>query len=136
MRFQPAFLPTRHDEIFDPKKLLQQFQNTKEFQLFSFVNENNEPVSYISILPYKPCIISIGPMFVSEKARGQGLGKKQVEELIKWSKTENYSSIYTKTWSGNTASRKIFESLGFEKTEEIPNDRINGDASIKYLLNL
>jgi len=131
-----SFLPTRQDKTFNPKLLMQKFEQNPEFQLFNIVNEHNTPVSYITALPYKPTIISVGPMYVSKNHQGQGLGKKQLQEFINWAKEKHYEEIYAKTWSGNEASKNVFLKLGFQITEEVPNDRINGDSTVKLFLKI
>ena len=115
-----AFLAPKNNPDSTTSQLLGIRSNQKGF--YAFATYNNEDIcSFIIIWPYKEEeTIAIGPMFVREQYRGKGIGKYQVEELIKWSKGNNIKGIFTKTWESNNTSRAIFESTGFSKIGEKP----------------
>ncbi|MNJ00682.1 Acetyltransferase (GNAT) family protein [compost metagenome] len=75
-------------------------------------------------------------MYVAESSRGNGLGKLQVVEFVELFAEQGYSSIYTKTWLGNIASRRSFESLGFIEMDRKDGDRADGDSTILYTLQI
>jgi len=132
-----AFVPSSTHPAETPREVLEAHQNKIPFQLFGFVSDG-APVSYISALPYgdHTDIVAIGPMYVSQSERGKGLGRMQVEEFIKYATSQEFKGIFTKTWGTNTASQKIFESLGFKVIGTKENDRIDGSSTLNYMLNL
>ena len=133
----PFFLPTGKDVVFDAIKFCQKFIDKGILKLFATINDNGQKIGYISLLiNAENNSFDIGPMFVLSEYSGQGLGKKQVEFVINFAKNNNFSKIDTRTWGQNFASRKIFESLDFIKTDEVENDRINGDSTVYYQLTL
>jgi RimJ/RimL family protein N-acetyltransferase len=127
-----VFLPSKNEPNFKVNDLFMQFYNNNNFHIFTFV-DGIELTGFISILPTKEKHeFSIGPMFIIQRYQGFGLGKKQVIKVIEWAKSNNVRKLYTKTWGHNHRSRSIFQSLGFAFVMEIPNQRINGDSTVKY----
>jgi RimJ/RimL family protein N-acetyltransferase len=126
------FLPQKEEPNFKVSELFKYFMNNKDFYIFAFM-EGTHITGFISILPTnEENTLSIGPMYISQRYQGHGLGKKQVIEVIKWAKDKNIKKLYTKTWGQNFRSRRIFESLGFTFVTEISCARINGDSTVKY----
>ena len=129
-----AFLPPANDPGQTASTLFDKLQHVPGFQPYGFVVDN-VPASYIVALGHKvPSTISIGPMYVATDYQGRGLGALQVNMFLDKAKDDGYQAVYTKTWSENLASQRIFESLGFEIIGVIPNDRANGDATIEYMV--
>jgi N-acetylglutamate synthase-like GNAT family acetyltransferase len=54
--------------------------------------------------------------------RGHGLGRLLVEEAIRFSKAKGYSSIFLLTVDALTAAAKIYQSVGFQVTEETTHE--------------
>lgn len=75
-------------------------------------------------------------MYVSAQYQGQGLGRRQVEDFSNLARQQGYGRVYTKTWLGNKAARRVFASLGFVEVGIKPEDRANGDSTVSYLLEL
>jgi RimJ/RimL family protein N-acetyltransferase len=131
-----AFLPNRDEPNFKVSDLLMNLMHEKDFHIFAFADEMNI-VGFISILPNnEEEALAIGPMYILKEYQGLGLGKKQVVELVEWAKCKQTRKIYTRTWGQNRRSRKIFECLGFILIAENPGQRINGDSTFKYVLNI
>ena len=127
-----AFLSSRNNTV-DLKELFERYESQNRLELFKSVLDL-KTVGFISLFHSdKNNSVSIGPMYINEKFRGKGFGKIQVEKLLKYCEKNKYHIIKTKTWSKNIASRKIFEKLGFQVYEEIPNDRSDGDSTVKYV---
>lgn len=127
-----AFLPSASNPLQTTTQLFEKFKDLPGFQPYAY-RINGQLVSYIVALGHKdPSTISIGPMYVAKDYRGQGLGVKQVKAFVEQARVDGYKKIYTKTWSTNISSRKIFESLGFEVVGIKQDDRANGDATIEY----
>lgn len=61
-----------------------------------------------------------------------------MRDFLTYAQRGGYRQVYTKTWSGNAASRRLFEdpTIGFERSEIVPHDRANGDDSLGYLRQL
>lgn len=131
-----AFLAPANDPAQNSRELLENFQTDPEFKVFGY-KICNTPISYIVALSSKNIdAIAIGPMYVSRQYQGQGIGKKQVVEFVRSYKQLGRSSIITKTWLKNKASRSIFESLDFKQIGIKDGDRTDGDSTITYQLQL
>ena len=122
----------------DIYQLLLQFSQQPNFYLLVLKNNLNEIAGYISNINYKNLTdtAAIGPMYISKRYRGLGLGKLQVELFMKYIKLKGFKKVITKTWSSNKGSRRIFEELGFNIDKITENDRANGDSTIKYIKDL
>lgn len=131
-----AFLPSSRHPNQTASQLNQKFLPDPNYKVLGYVI-NEEVASYVIALSGRQeGEIAIGPMYVGEGFRGRGLGKSQVEAFIGHYANRGYNTVFTKTWENNHASRSIFTSLGFTEVRRVENDRINGDASIEYELNL
>lgn len=129
-----AFLGSKKERPLSASELFERFMRDPEFKIFGH-SVDGIAVSYITIMSYKnePKSRAIGPMYVNEAVRGQGIGKRQVEALIAYlEEQEGITMLFTKTWAENAPSKAIFESLGFKVFRIIEDDRINGDATIEY----
>ena len=73
---------------------------------------------------------------IKKEFRGRGYGTKLNRFVIKKIKDLNYKEIVVRTWSGNQASQGMFRKLGFEKYKTIKNQRVNGDDSVWYKMNI
>ena len=117
-------------------ELLVRFRTDPEYVAYGYTVDG-KPASYILALSHKGAgTIAIGPMYVANDFRGQGLGKQQAADFIDHYQNAGYTTIATRTWSSNTASTAIFEQLGFRVVETIPGDRVNGDATLLFELQL
>ncbi len=131
-----AFLQSASKPHETTRSLLDNFQKDPQFAIYGYIIKS-KPASYITALSNKDNnTISIGPMFVSGKHRNSGLGKKQVLDFINLYKNKGANDFFTKTWQNNNASIKIFTDLGFKEIKRHPNDRIDGDSTIDYMLIL
>lgn len=55
---------------------------------------------------------------MSDSLRGQGYGKRLIDEAVKFCKSRNYPRIYLWTFDGLYAARKLYENAGFELVHE------------------
>ena len=127
------FLLSISDKTFSVEKFF--IENNKKISLYGSFSDN-QLIGFISIIDEQDYFVSIGPMYILKNYRGLGFGEKQVKEIISQLKQFNFKGIKTKTWGQNKTSRKIFEKLDFKLIEEKPNNRINGDSTVKYYLEL
>lgn len=131
-----SFLAPADDPEQTAEELLDAMRQDPKFMPYGY-RVDGKPISYIIALSYKdPAVLAIGPMYVSTTYQGRGLGRMQVQDFNAMAKQHGYSGVFTKTWLGNQASRKIFTTIGFEEIGIKPNDRANGDSTIKYHITL
>lgn len=131
-----VFLAPASNPAQSTEELLEAMRQDPGFTLLGYKTDG-VPISYIVALSYKdPLTVSIGPMYVSAQNRGNGLGRKQVQDFNDRARQQGYRRVYTKTWLNNNASRKVFESLGFVEAGIKSGDRANGDSTISYILEL
>ncbi len=57
-------------------------------------------------------------LLLDPRVRGLGLGRRLVEEALVFSRSVGYSAVFLWTVRGLEAATSLYESLGFEKTEE------------------
>lgn len=82
--------------------------------LFLVAEEEKEILGYCGIL------ISIDEgeitnVCVTGKARGRGIGRALMEELIRRMESIGVTAIHLEVRAGNAAALRLYESLGFEK---------------------
>lgn len=132
-----AFLPSKHHPDATIVDLLDKFQSDPEFKILGYMM-NGKTASYIVALSdtARDNSIAIGPMYVGEAYRGQGLGTMQVADFIDRANKHGLQHVFTKTWGSNTASRAIFERLGFVVESVIDDDRTDGDSTVCYVKEL
>jgi L-amino acid N-acyltransferase YncA len=132
-----AFLPLRGDEPPVLYNLLKRFEGHQDCHFFALLKEPSQEVGFIVTLPYKrEGTLGVGPLYIREQYRGMGLGKRLVQELIRWARARGVKGLFAQTWGENVSSRRIFESLGFQFVGETPDTRINGDSTVQYLLQM
>ena len=55
---------------------------------------------------------------MSDALRGQGFGKRLIDEAVAFCRGRGYSSIYLWTFAGLGAARKLYEQAGFQLVHE------------------
>jgi RimJ/RimL family protein N-acetyltransferase len=136
---EKAFLSSIEEGEKTIYEVVEYFQNGKNFQLFEILNKN-QTIGLISSFPnpkrFDETVLSIGAMYILPENRGKGIGKKALKLFLENAKKRGFKKAFTKTWSSNKASNKIFQEVGFKEESRIKNDRINGDDTIEYLLEM
>ena len=56
-------------------------------------------------------------LFVSESARGQGLGRQLAQEAVRAAQRLGYSRMVLDTLASMTAAHRLYESMGFKEIE-------------------
>jgi N-acetylglutamate synthase-like GNAT family acetyltransferase len=76
-------------------------------------------------------------LLLEPSLRGFGLGRRLVEEAIQFCSEEGYSSVFLWTISSLSAAAKLYQSLGFKKTEEVTHELWGSTVTeVKYDLIL
>ena len=94
-------------------------------------------VGCIAIVEASPQTAQLRWFLVEPTARGNGLGKKLLQEAIAFGKRCDYESIVLWTVSQLTTAAHLYLSAGFKKIEEIPGRHWGVDGiEEKYVLTL
>ncbi|HCC07310.1 MAG TPA: hypothetical protein DEP72_04005 [Clostridiales bacterium] len=129
------FLPSRAKPDKTIMPLMTKFSKKDYFKIYGYVNAEQKVVAFITIFEENGSI-DIGPMYVCKDNRGMKLGFKQVEDVIERYKTRGVKEILTQTWGENQASQGVFAKCGFKIVEIVENDRVNGDSTVKFKLEI
>lgn len=82
------------------------------------VLDNDKIIGFGSLAPYYvPTVGEVGAIediIIDEKYRGQGLGQKLIEELIKIAKDKNLLKLKLTSNPTRTSARSLYKKLGFE----------------------
>jgi ribosomal protein S18 acetylase RimI-like enzyme len=71
-------------------------------------------------------------LLLEPQARGQGLGRRLVEECVAFSRAKGYARVTLWTHKELTAARAIYAKLGFKKTGEESHDDWGGRATSEF----
>lgn len=113
------------------------FSKDSQFKVFKLEDDLNEIVGITSFFPNKhDGQISLGITYIREPYRSKGYGRMIREMIINEARNSGYKKVFTKTWGSNTAMIKMNDKLGFRLIEEVPDDRENGDSTVKFILDL
>lgn len=131
------FVETSHDAQSTMAFLLtMQSELGRHFKCFAaFEEDKTEPAGYISTWPLKETI-AIGPTFVEEKYRGQGISTALIKYVIDYARgVQGVIGVRSQTWSTNTPMIVNFQKLGFVVRKVVNGDRLDGSDSVQYILN-
>jgi len=128
-----AFLPLKGDVPPYLRNLCTYFQEECECRFFILLDNQRTKLGFLVLLLHpEDNTMSIGPMYICQKHQGKGLGIRLVREAVQWAKAQGADKIFTQTWGQNIRSQRVFERFYFQRTQEIPDTRINGDSTVKY----
>jgi ribosomal protein S18 acetylase RimI-like enzyme len=68
-------------------------------------------------------------LYVEPEARGLGLGRTLVDQVVKFSRDSGYDRVRLWTQSVLESARKIYTATGFEKVEEAPHHSFGKDLT-------
>ncbi len=82
------------------------------------LNKGEKPAGFIHVSTSYSTIdmcpfTTIQSLFVSKENRGEGLSKKLVKEVEKWTIANDYKGIHVKTHANNASSTGLYKKLGF-----------------------
>jgi DNA-binding MarR family transcriptional regulator/GNAT superfamily N-acetyltransferase len=88
---------------------------------------DGEPVGSVFVVRKTDAIAKLRLLIVDPKARGLGVGKRLVEECLRFAKGAGYTSMTLWTQSILTAARGIYQSAGFRLVAEEPHHSFGAD---------
>jgi DNA-binding MarR family transcriptional regulator/GNAT superfamily N-acetyltransferase len=83
---------------------------------------DGEPVGSVFIVKEKDNVARLRLLIVDPKARGLGIGKRLVDDCIRFSREAGYKKITLWTHAVLKAARVIYQQAGFKLTEEWVHD--------------
>ena len=78
--------------------------------------QNDTVVGCVALKPIAQGVAEMKRLYVRPQARGEGLGRKLVEELIRFAKESTYESIKLDTVSKLKEAIALYRSVGFVET--------------------
>lgn len=102
--------------------------------VFLLAWQGREPVGGVGLRKLAPGVCEMKRLYVYDRFKGQGVGRKLCVELIEEAKRMGYEKMRLDTLGRMGAARKLYRSLGFK---EIESYRFNPDPTTTYMeLNL
>lgn len=100
------------------------------------------PLSYDKYLPaqiselfeLKKCLY-IAEMMVSEKVRGQGIGKQLMAAFFETADKQRYSDTFIRVWDANIPAISLYKKTGFKAIANIQQTKTKADKSGTFVMN-
>lgn len=89
--------------------------------------QGGEIVGSVLIVRLTDAIAKLRLLLIEPKARGQGLGRRLVEECIRFARAAGYAKIQLWTNANLLAARHIYEATGFRLVAEEPHHSFGHD---------
>ena len=88
---------------------------------------DGEPVGSVLVVRKSDEVAKLRLLLVDPKGRGLGIGKRLVEECVRFARTHGYKAMTLWTQQNLTAARAIYQSLGFRLSAEEPHHSFGVD---------
>ena len=88
---------------------------------------NNEIVGSVFVVRHDETTAKLRLLYVEEAARGLGLGRALVDEVVQFSRAKGYKKLVLWTNSVLGSARHIYEDVGFELIDEAPHHSFGHD---------
>jgi len=101
------------------------------------VEDGERIVGSLAIVKFSEREAQLRWLLLIPEMRGQGIGRKLVEEALDFCRDAGYSSVFL--WTVNTLpiAAKLYQSVGFRKTEELMHELWGRTVTeVKYELRL
>lgn len=117
-----AFAPAIYSAF---RKVFSPFAALWRFCFYSF---------YLRFHLYNEEILQIDPIAVSEKARGQGIGKLLLHEIEKLAKKMHIAKINLEVVDTNPSAQKLYERFGYMFKKELKSGSFTERAGFKRVI--
>ncbi|MHB8866624.1 MAG: GNAT family N-acetyltransferase [Pirellulaceae bacterium] len=94
---------------------------------------SNRIVGCAGLLPRSQCRVELCKMYILKSARGQGLGKRLLEDLLEAARRGGFAEVWLETNSVLTAATSLYETYGFQP---VAPDHLSPRCDQAYLLRL
>jgi len=86
------------------------------------VEDGERIVGSLAIVKFSEREAQLRWLLLDPEVRGQGIGRRLVEEALDFCRDAGYSSVFL--WTVNTlpVAAKLYQSVGFRKTEELTHE--------------
>jgi DNA-binding MarR family transcriptional regulator/GNAT superfamily N-acetyltransferase len=101
-------------------KFLREFDPAREHCWIA--EQDGAPIGSVFIVKESDTLAKLRLLIVEPKARGLGVGRRLVEECVRFARQAGYSEITLWTHSILTAARRIYDSVGFHIVETETHD--------------
>lgn len=93
---------------------------------------DGEIVGSVLVVKAEPGVAKLRLLYVDARVRGQGLGKRLVNEAIEFARSKGYREMVLWTNAGLDAARGIYEAAGFKLASEEPHHSFGHDLIGQY----
>jgi ribosomal protein S18 acetylase RimI-like enzyme len=102
--------------------------------VFLIAKENNKVVGCVGIRKLENNICEMKRLFVNDRYRGNGIGKKLVEMITKEAKLKHYEKMRLDTLNTMEDALNIYRKNGFYEIEPYNNNPVNGVVYLEKIL--
>ncbi|MFB3765312.1 MAG: GNAT family N-acetyltransferase [Methanotrichaceae archaeon] len=101
------------------------------------VEKDGKIVGSVAIVKFSESEAQLRWLLLDRSIRGIGLGRRLVDEALKFSLDAGYSYVFLWTVKGLTAATSLYESFGFRRTQEETHEIWGGVITeVRYELKL